>query len=241
MVAEGGEVHVGEVVGILGPNGIGKSTFLQMVAGELAPDSGTAASEKLKVSYKPQYIKPDPSFTVREVLLEAKRAGSVDPGYCKRIERVLELGQLEDRLLSELSGGELQRVAIAQCLSRDADLYLLDEPSAFLDVEMRLAVAKLIRRSIEGYKKAAFVVEHDIVTQDFIADSLLVFSGTPGVEGRASPPLDLREGMNRFLSALDVTFRRDVHTGRPRVNKPGSQKDEYQKKIGEYYYYKVGA
>ena len=131
---------------------------------------------------------------------------------------------------------ELQRIAIAKCLTAEADIYLLDEPSAFLDVEMRLQVAQLLRKSIEELKKSAFVVEHDIITQDFIADSILVFEGLPGIEGYASAPLDLRDGFNKFLKMMNITFRRDNLTKRPRVNKTGSNKDSYQKSINEYYY-----
>jgi ATP-binding cassette subfamily E protein 1 len=63
-----------------------------------------------------------------------------------------------------------------------------------------------------------------------------VFEGTPAERGRAGTPVGMRAGMNEFLSNLDVTFRRDQRTGRPRINKPGSQKDRKQKKEGEYYY-----
>jgi ATP-binding cassette subfamily E protein 1 len=143
---------------------------------------------------------------------------------------------LLDRYIMELSGGELQKVAIAACLSRKADLLLLDEPSAYLDVEERLNMARTIRRVIENRNVPAFVVEHDVVTQDFIADRLMVFSGEPGVNGIANPPTSLRKGMNIFLKEMNVTFRRDSVTRRPRVNKEDSKMDTFQKGIGEYYY-----
>jgi ATP-binding cassette subfamily E protein 1 len=82
----------------------------------------------------------------------------------------------------------------------------------------------------------AFVVEHDVVTQDFIADQLMVFTGNPGTDGVANPPTSLRKGMNVFLKDMQVTFRRDPSTKRPRVNKEGSKLDKFQKQIGEYYY-----
>jgi ATP-binding cassette subfamily E protein 1 len=139
----------------------------------------------------------------------------------------------------ELSGGELQSIAIAACLSRKTALVLLDEPSAYLDVEERLNVAKTLRRVVEAHGIPAFVVEHDVVTQDFIADRLMVFNGEPGVSGLAHPPTTLRGGMNTFLKEMDITFRRDSTTYRPRVNKEDSQMDKFQKSIGEYYYTKT--
>jgi ATP-binding cassette subfamily E protein 1 len=127
-------------------------------------------------------------------------------------------------------------VAIAECLSRDADIYLLDEPSAYLDVEERLAVARSIRRITKMRGVTAFVVEHDIVTQDFIADKLMVFTGEAGVRGHAGDPVNLEDGMNGFLKIMEVTFRRDPDTKRPRVNKPDSRLDREQKQSGRYYY-----
>jgi ATP-binding cassette subfamily E protein 1 len=144
-----------------------------------------------------------------------------------------------DRNVMELSGGELQKVAIAACLSRKADLFLLDEPSAYLDVEERLNIAKTLRRVVEAHGIPAFVVEHDVVTQDFIADRLMVFNGEPGVAGTAHPPTSLRSGMNAFLKEMNITFRRDSITLRPRINKEGSQMNMFQKGIGEYYYTKT--
>jgi ATP-binding cassette subfamily E protein 1 len=80
------------------------------------------------------------------------------------------------------------------------------------------------------------VIDHDIYMIDLLADRLQVFEGIPAQHGHAGAPVGMREGMNTFLSNLDVTFRRDKRTGRPRINKPGSQKDREQKKAGEYYY-----
>jgi ATP-binding cassette subfamily E protein 1 len=138
--------------------------------------------------------------------------------------------------VTELSGGELQKVAIAACLSKKAQLYLLDEPSAYLDVEERLSMARTIGRVVESRNVTAFVVEHDVVAQDFIADRLMIFSGEPGLYGIANPPTGLRRGMNTFLKDMGITFRRDPVTKRPRVNKEDSKLDRRQKKIGEFYY-----
>jgi len=156
--------------------------------------------------------------------------------YKTEIFQPLKINLLLDRNLAELSGGELQKVAIAACLSRKADLYLLDEPSAYLDVEERLNMARAIRKIVEAQNVTAFVVEHDVVAQDFIADRLMVFTGEPGVKGIANPPTSLRNGMNTFLKEMEVTFRRDPVTKRPRVNKANSKLDKFQKEIGEYYY-----
>jgi len=242
LTVSGSEIHAGEIIGILGANGIGKSTFIDLIANKIKADDETSnnKNKELKVSVKPQYIKMDKSILVADLIKKIKLAPHLSESFKKRIINKLNLTDIGERLISELSGGELQRVAIATCLTNDADIYLFDEPSAFLDVEMRLQVAQLLRKSIEEIKKAAFVVEHDIITQDFIADSILVFEGTPGLEGIAIAPQNLRDGFNLFLKMMGITFRRDSITKRPRVNKTGSNKDVYQKKINEYYYIPKG-
>ncbi len=230
-----GEIHTGEVIGIIGPNAIGKSTFVKILAGVLEAEEEFGTT--LTISYKPQYLQSDYEGTVQEILFQVNK-GPVTSFQMTEIVRPLGLERLMDNIVSELSGGELQRLSIAVCLLQDADMYLLDEPSAYLDVEQRLAMAKVVRRYMEQYEKAAMVVEHDLVSVDYLSDRLIVFSGVPGVEGEAQPPMGLRDGMNSFLKSIDITFRREPETGRPRANKEGSLLDREQKAEGEYYYSK---
>jgi ATP-binding cassette subfamily E protein 1 len=235
LVACGGQIRRGEIIGILGANGIGKTTFVKILAGIEEADGGKRLAQ-LGVSYKPQYISAEYEGTVQELLMSVAKENFSSGWYKTEILLPLKISLLLDRNVAELSGGELQKVAIAACLSRDAQLYLLDEPSAYLDVEERLNMARAIRRVVESRHVTAFVVEHDVATQDFIADNLMVFTGKPGAEGVANPPTSLRVGMNMFLKEMQVTFRRDSATKRPRVNKEGSRLDKFQKEIGEYYY-----
>ena len=228
-----GEFYRGEVVGVLGPNATGKTTFVKMLAGVVEPDVGEV-SISARVAYKPQYIKPEFTGTVLEAVARVATPG--DAFFENEVARPLNLKSLYDLRVKELSGGELQRVAIALCLAREAEVYLLDEPSAYLDVEQRLRVAKMIRRVMEKREALAIVVDHDILFIDYISDRAMVFSGNPGVRGEATSPLEMRLAMNTFLREMGITFRRDPETGRPRANKPGSVKDREQKAKGEYYY-----
>jgi len=234
LQAEPGIIRRGEVVGILGPNGIGKSTYIRILAGVERPTAGFFESQ-LKVSYKPQYLKADSDVTVQGLLRSVTHDFDTS-FYQTEILKPMGLEPFMDQALTELSGGELQRVAITACLSREADLYLLDEPSAHLDVEQRMLAAKVMRRFAESSEKTVLVVDHDIYLIDLLAERLMVFEGTPGLLGIAHTPLEMREGMNAFLKAINITFRRDEETRRPRVNKPESRLDRTQKEQGEYYY-----
>jgi len=237
LTIEAGEAGLGEVIGILGPNGIGKTTFVKMLAGIEKPDAGTSPMpSESAVGYKPQYISAEYQGTVTDLLRSLAKDEITSGWYKTEIQEPLDLEPLLERDVAQLSGGELQRVAIAACLSKKAQLYLLDEPSAYLDVEERLAMARTIRRVVETRNATAFVVEHDVVAQDFIADRLMIFTGEPGINGLANAPTTLRKGMNTFLKNMKITFRRDPATKRPRVNKEDSKLDRYQKKINEYYY-----
>jgi ATP-binding cassette subfamily E protein 1 len=241
LEVKGGRVNRGQIIGILGPNGIGKTTFVRMLAGELESSEGevpkkTVSGFDLKVAYKPQYIEADYPGNVRMYLREAGGSTVDSADFRTSVLRKLELEDLMDRAVAELSGGELQRATIARTLARDADIYLFDEPSAFLDIEQRLASSRAIRRTIQTQMKTAFVVEHSILMADYLSDSMVVFGGVPGRKGIASSVTTLRRGMNAFLKQMAVTFRRDPQTGRPRVNKAGSVKDEEQKRSGDYYY-----
>ncbi len=235
LFVESGEIKEAEVLGIVGPNATGKSTFVKILAGVIEDDEEKIKLD-IKVSYKPQYIKADVNMQVGMFLRSINPA--IDSSYYKtEFLKPLALEDLMDRNLNDLSGGELQRVAIIACLLRDADLYLLDEPSAHLDVEQRTEIARIIRRFALNESKAVLVVDHDIYLIDMTSDRLMVFQGEAGKRGVAKRPMGMREGMNLFLSNLNITFRRDEETKRPRVNKLDSRLDREQKSKGEYYYY----
>jgi ATP-binding cassette subfamily E protein 1 len=150
--------------------------------------------------------------------------------------RPLNLKPLLDKKLSELSGGQLQKVAIAHCLSQDAELYLLDEPSAYLDVEQRLLVAKVIRDIMYKKNTSSLVVDHDLLFIDYLSNNLIVFTGEPAISGEVKGPFSMAAGMNLFLEDLNITMRRDKESSRPRINKPESVLDREQKSAGNLYY-----
>lgn len=233
LESRGGEILEGEIMGIVGPNAVGKTTFVRMLAGELSPTSGKL-DQKLSMSYKPQYLRIGRNELVGSYLTERLSESAHDLSL--GVIDSLGVGEILESKMSELSGGEQQSVAIAACMGRDADVYLLDEPSAYLDVEQRLNVARTLKRLVRDRKAAAFVVDHDILMIDYLAERLLVFFGSPGRSGRVHSPLSMREGMNFFLREVGITFRRDPQTGRPRANKRGSKLDREQKEKGRYYY-----
>jgi len=222
---EKGAINKSEIIGIIGENGLGKTTFVKHL--EKNP-----INNKI-ISYKEQLIETTDNLVLAEL---AGFKNYTDNFYKVFVLKPLRIDSLLEKQIDELSGGELQRFAIAKCLLAEADIYLLDEPTAFLDIEERLSLSKLLKNFFETRKKAGFIIDHDLVFMDYLSDKLMVFLGTPSKNGIGKTPKNLQEAMNTFLKTLNITFRRDLNNKRPRVNKLNSVNDSKQKKSGEYYY-----
>jgi len=232
-----GRIRKGEVVGIVGANALGKTTMMKMLAGVEKPDDGKI-DVKAKISYKPQYLSQEYEGDVRSLLDAAYEKPIENTSMEEQIVMPIGVKKFYDKMVSTLSGGELQKVAVVACLLRDADIYALDEPSAFLDVEDRIALAKFIQRFVRAQSKSAVIIDHDLQLIDLVADTLVIFTGKPSIEGNATETLSKEQGMNLFLKGLELTYRRDPDSNRPRVNKIGSRLDRAQKESGNYYFVK---
>ncbi|XP_050536255.1 protein Pixie [Daktulosphaira vitifoliae] len=236
LKVENGQFTDSEILVLLGENGTGKTTFIKLLAGIMPPDGAKADLPRLNVSYKPQKISPKSQCLVRVLLHEKIRDAYVHPQFVTEVMKPLKIDDIMDQEVQNLSGGELQRVAIALCLGKPADIYLIDEPSAYLDSEQRLVAAKVIKRFILHAKKTGFVVEHDFIMATYLADRVIVLEGQPSITSTANAPQGLLAGMNRFLELLGITFRRDPNNFRPRINKTNSVKDVEQKRAGQYFF-----
>jgi ATP-binding cassette, sub-family E, member 1 len=235
LTVESGSLRKGEIIGLVGANALGKTTFMKMISGMENPDSGSINTD-VKISYKPQYLSQDYEGDVRSVLTASYGNEIEGSPLEEQIVTPLGIKKLFEKSILHLSGGELQKVAVAASLMRPADIYALDEPSAFLDVEDRIALAKFLQRFVRAYGKSAMVIDHDVQLIDLVSDTLIIFQGIPGSSGHASMPIAKESGMNEFLRSLSITYRRDQETGRPRVNKEDSRLDRNQKDTGNYYY-----
>lgn len=226
---EAGSYSSSEIIVLLGENGLGKTTFLKLLLERYQ-------LQQQLISYKPQLILPRFDGTVKDLLLTKIQTKFVDNYFQAEVVKPLGLHQLYDCQVRTLSGGEVQKVAIVLALGKVADIYVIDEPSSYLDSDSRLTASKVIRRYILQQQKTAFIVEHDFMMANYLADRVIVFSGQPSVTGYASAPQSLLAGMNTFLAGLQVTFRADPSNNRPRINKLGSVKDVEQKSAGNYFF-----
>ncbi|KAJ2891033.1 Fe-S cluster-binding ribosome biosynthesis protein, partial [Coemansia aciculifera] len=211
----------GQVLGLVGANGTGKSTALKILAGKVKPNLGNFADppewteiirhfrgselqnyftkvleDNLKALIKPQ--------TVTEI---GKRVNMpVGPALEHKAQRdnldylirELDLQDILTREVNQLSGGEIQRFAIAVTCVQNADVYMFDEPSSFLDVKQRLNAARVIRGLVEA-SNFVIVIEHDLALLDYLSDFVCMLYGVPSVYGVVTMPFSVREGINIFL------------------------------------------
>ncbi|KOB75586.1 Ribonuclease L inhibitor-like protein, partial [Operophtera brumata] len=217
----------GEVLGLVGQNGIGKSTALKILAGKQKPNLGRFTDppdwqeilshfrgselqnyftkileDDLKALIKPQYVDQIPKAVKGTVgqLMDKKDEMKNQKEIC----RMLDLTHIRGREIAALSGGELQRFACAMVCIQDADIFMFDEPSSYLDVKQRLNAARTIRSLIHP-DKFIIVVEHDLSVLDYLSDFICCLYGLPGAYGVVTMPFSVREGINIFLDGFVPT------------------------------------
>jgi ATP-binding cassette subfamily E protein 1 len=230
LFANGGNINLCEIVLLVGENGTGKTSFIQ----NLSKDGNLVSSIKVQNPYI-KSIKTDKTITVAEYLENQINSSLGDARFMSSVIKSLGVDKLFDMEVLTLSGGQMQKLSIVICLGKKANVYLLDEPSAFIDVEDRCKLAKIIKQFAYDYKKTIFIIEHDITLATNIADKVIVFEGAPGISCTASEPCNLSTGINKFLRNLNITMRKDLTTGRPGINKPNSQKDMLQRQNNTYF------
>ncbi len=215
----------GSVIGILGPNGIGKSTIMRILSGEMIPNLGNwenpadnwdeiidyykgsqlqsyfknLSEGKIKVIHKPQMVDQLPKFVkgnVSELLSNADERNKFE-----EVIETLDLENVLNREITNLSGGELQRVAIAASYVREGDFYYFDEPTSWLDVRQRLNAVKVIRSLAED-GKSVMVIEHDLATLDAISDYINILYGQTGAYGVVSQMKGVRIGINAYINGF---------------------------------------
>src|SRR5699024_7781043 len=120
-------------------------------------------------------------------------------GVLSELVERLSIGPVMDQPIDSISGGELQRVALAATLAREADFYFLDEITPYLDIGQRMTAARLISDLVDE-DRSMLVVEHDLAILDLLADSLHVAYGEPGAYGVITDPKSVKNGINEYLA-----------------------------------------
>jgi ATP-binding cassette subfamily E protein 1 len=219
--------RAGEVLGLVGTNGIGKSTALKILGGFLQPNFGDfekppgwseilkhfrgselqsfftrLIEENLVPIIKPQYVDAVPNMVKGKVVEVINKAN--ETGKLEEIMDALELKNIMERDISELSGGELQRFITGVTCLKNAQIYMFDEPSSYLDVKQRMRSAKMIRQ-MSNTNAYVVTVEHDLSILDYLSDYVCVLYGEPGIYGVVTMPFSVREGINIFLAGFIPT------------------------------------
>ena len=224
LTVEAGDFTDTEIIVLLGENGTGKTTFIRLIAGLIKPDDEEMEDlPEFNVSYKPQKISPKFESTVRDLLHKKIRDAYLHPQFpVRRVEAHEHRAALRQRGEEPLG----RRVAEGRahvCMGQPADLYLIDEPSAYLDSEQRIWASKVIKRFIIHSKKTAFIVEHDFIMATYLADRVVVYSGEPAVEATAPRAVRFAGGHERVFEAPgDHVQAGSVQLPNPRINKMDS-------------------
>ena len=219
--------QLGQVLGLVGTNGIGKTTALRILAGKEKPNLGRydnppdwnellkyfkgselynyfkkQLDNELVEAVKIQHVDKLPKSATGTILQLLTKKDKTDRK--KKYIEELDLDHLIDRTVENLSGGELQRFAIAHVCVQVVDVYMFDEPTSYLDVKQRLKAADAIR-SLVSFNNYCVVVEHDLSILDYLSDSIAVLYGVPSVYGVVTLPYGVREGINVFLDGFIPT------------------------------------
>jgi ATP-binding cassette subfamily E protein 1 len=234
---QNGSICESDIIVLLGANGVGKTTFIRLMAGLINSDNGVSVlSETLSASYMAQNVKSIFKGTVGELLSKIITTSFEDAQFKCNVIDPMKIHGIMDKCIQELSPGDIQRVYVVVTLGRQADVYLLDEPLAHLDVEQRIATAVVIKRFICSRKKIAFIVEHDWMMASYMATRIVTFEGTPGVNCTALAPKGLVDGIDHFLRQMDITARYQTGNFFACINKPQCLEDRDQKTSGQYYF-----
>lgn len=217
--------RLGQVLGLIGTNGIGKSTALAILSGRLKPNLGDYTNPPewkkilqhyrgnelqmyftrvlegaLKPILKPQYVDA--------IARKSKKSVGEVIGHRSKVANTLvddlELGHLMDRQVSDLSGGELQRFAILVSCIQDANVFMFDEPTSYLDIKQRMIVARSIRSLLKD-DNYVICVEHDLSISDYLSDTVCCLWGSPSHYGVVTAPFSVKEGINLYLEGFIPT------------------------------------
>lgn len=219
------EAAPGQLLVVLGPNGAGKSTLVRVLAGLLPPRRGqvvldgtdlaslSRAAVARRVAVVPQTNHVAEGFSVREVVAMGRaphqsgwlRLAGADAAVVERALVACELTDLAQRDVATLSGGEQQRVSIARALAQQADVLLLDEPAAHLDVRHVLSTFELVGREIAERSLVAVAVLHDLnVAAQFGDRILLMRAGGVVAHGTVEEVMTYRRLKEVFEAELFV-------------------------------------
>ncbi len=231
-------LHVarGEYVGLIGPNGCGKTTLLRVISGLVTPRQGTVCFDgqdlktierralARKMACLPQDQHMDFAFTAREIVLMGRwphlrgvgGESRKDFAVAGKAMELTNVTHLADRPITELSGGERQRVGIAMCLAQEPEVVLLDEPTSHLDLGQQLSVMNLLRELNRTHNMTVVSVLHDLnMAAEYCQRLVLLDGGRIVAAGIPSEVLTPAALLRVFKAKMLV--ERDSRTGTPRV------------------------
>lgn len=230
------DLRTGEIVGLVGPNGSGKTTFVRAVTGTVHLAAGTLTVEgedvstlstaalARRIAVVPQTPMLPERFSVLDCVLMGRtphlrlleNEGAGDIAIARQAMVATDIWEIADRLIGEISGGERQRVVIARALTQQTPVLLLDEPTAHLDIGHQAAVLEMARGLCRGEGKAVLAIVHDLTLAAQYCDRLIMLHRGETVVQGAPDEVITAEVLREVYGARAMVFPHP-QTGRPVV------------------------
>ena len=232
------QIERGEILSIIGPNGCGKSTLLRLLRGHLRPQTGAIhwdqtplpqlSSRRLarQVAVVPQTTHVDFPFTVREMVAMGRYphrqglftlATSADDKAIQEALALTDVVELAERQVTQLSGGELQRVLLARALAQNTPVLFLDEATSHLDIDHRLELAELLVRLHREQHKTIVQVSHDLDLAAAISSRILMLSSHGEIVALGTPQQVMTAANLQRLFRVDLRVETNPYTGTPQI------------------------
>lgn len=223
------EFKSGNIYGLIGPSGAGKSTLIKLISGNIKPKTGNIKiddkeidkytnKEKINIiAWLPQTTSCNFDYTCKETILFGRYGYSNflpsknDYEICNEIMQEMNITHLANRYLSSISGGEFQRIMIAQTIAQNAKCIILDEPISHLDIKCQSEIMEYLQKKTKEQKSIIIISVHDLTVASYFCDYIILLKkGKKIAEGKTKDVINYQNILNGFdLETNIIDYNKD--------------------------------